>query len=70
MTHPIVRFAFAFAFTAWILWWLESHSMVVTTTVDLSGSTTTVVDLVADEVITPETSTPTPTPTPTEVQND
>ena len=60
MTHPIVRFAFLFFFTAWILWWLESHSMVVTTTVDLSGSTTTVVDLVYAQVEDEETPSPAP----------
>lgn len=58
MSHPIVRFAFLFFFTAWILWWLESHSIIVVTTVDLSGSTKTVVDIVYAEVTPPKSTAP------------
>lgn len=62
MSHPIVKAAFIAFLTAWILWWVESHSIVVTTTADVTGATTTVVDLVYAEVEEEETPTPTPTP--------
>lgn len=66
MPHPIEKALFIVFFACWFAWWIDSHTISVSTTVDHTGATTTVVDLVCDEVITPET----PTPTPAEVQND
>lgn len=70
MWNPLERVIFTALFAAWVAGWIDSHTISVVTTVDHTGATTTVVDLVCDEVITPETPTPTPAPAPPEVQND
>lgn len=64
MPHPIEKALFIVVFACWFAWWIDSHTIRVSTSVDHTGATTTVVDLVCDEVEVTPTQSAAPTQTP------